>query len=40
MPWCLVSDSGTVTQCFNTKDMCVKEAEKQRKTCVFIPPKK
>jgi len=40
LPWCLVSDSGSVNQCFNTKAMCMKEAEKQHKTCVFIPPKK
>jgi len=40
LPWCLVSDSGSVNQCFSTKDLCMKEAEKQNKICVFVPPKK
>jgi len=40
LPWCVVNDSGKVLQCFTMKEACIKEAEKQQKTCVLIPPKK
>jgi len=40
LPWCVVNDSGKVLQCFTMKEACMKEAEKQHKTCVLIPPKK
>jgi hypothetical protein len=36
LPWCVVSSSGSVGECFNRQENCLSAAKAEKKTCVFV----